>query len=337
MKARPILEGISTRRREQNGPDGGIDSIDLEICFSPWEVEFKQSFLKPGRKSEESKAIEPNEEEIANDPNEAVKARFTRFMKEHAKYCPAFIKEVDKKLYPTYTEVVQVEMYFMKIYNRLQGSYYRSMSSLMHDIDLLEANARLFNSPTSQLVMQATPLVEYLKLILKRAQEDPESVNNPDRRDVEKLIRQITAFGLQDKKYEFERVVLENAPIGDQPSQNASHLATSQKRLIDEADNQYKTRLRRTQTPARRQGSMRFGSDDEEMKPSSREQRNRASRHSRNFINDESESEDHFSSGADNERGSSWHTSRAERHNSRQKSNGEPPVINGGMKLRHRK
>lgn len=299
-------------------------------------MEYTQTYLKPARKSDELKAQIPEEEETYPEPSEAVRLRFTRFMKEQAKYCLPFIKEVDKKQYSDYTEIVKVEMYFMKIYNRLAGHYYRSMSALLHDVDLLESNARLYNASDSVVVRQATVLVDYLKLILHRAHEDPSSVVSSDRRDADKLLRQITAFGLLDKKFDFEQLIVENAPIGESPVQKLEQ-SLAFKRRVDEdecEDRQYKSRLRKSHLPVRRSSSLKLESEDDAV-PSSQELRNRRHRHSRR-MNEDSGSEDN--TGIDMMNGGSMQNmSRAERHRLRMKAAAPPPVVNGGMKLRYRK
>lgn len=58
-------------------------------------------------------------------------------MKNHAKYCGPFIKEVDKSRYPDYTELVKVEIYLTKIYSRIINGYYRSIQALIHDIEMI--------------------------------------------------------------------------------------------------------------------------------------------------------------------------------------------------------
>ena len=206
IKARAILEGISTRRREQNTPDG-------EVCFSPWEVDFPNiQNVKPkkfGIMQEEpfGGANQPEEPLLPEDPiPSSVKEKVRYFMKNYARYCPAFIREVDKKMYPDYMEAIKVEMYLMKIHIRLREKYYRSLKSLSHDIDLILENARIYNNAGSIIVQQAVLIVDYLKQVcgLSEEKERDNPQSNLRSRDVDRLIKQLKAFNLADDSFNFE-------------------------------------------------------------------------------------------------------------------------------------
>lgn len=183
IKARPVLDGVSTRRREQNDGDG-------MVLFSPWEVEYQHVIQKSSRRSEEPPSASLQEDQSPPGIPPFAEARLTDFMNTHARHCPAFIYEVDKKVYPEYTEVVKVEMYLMKIYNRCQNGYYRSLASLVHDISLLRVNACLFNDTNSSISKQSMVLSQYLSHILS-----DEGVNVRSR-ECEKMVRQLCGMGL---------------------------------------------------------------------------------------------------------------------------------------------
>ena len=151
IKARPTLAGISTRRRE-NDSEG-------QSVFSPWEVDFMNIVFK-NKKADEMFPSAENEEEFII-PVE-VQQRFTQFMKTHAKYCGPFIKEVDKAKYPDYTELVKVEIYLTKIYNRIINGYYRSIAALVHDIEMMHGNALAYNDNRSTIVLNARLMCDYL-------------------------------------------------------------------------------------------------------------------------------------------------------------------------------
>lgn len=306
-----------------------------ECLLSPWEVEFKQVQLKPSRKIEELK-ITPDPEEEVVGVSEAVKQRFIKFMREQGKHCPAFVTEVDKKLYPLYTEIVKVEMYFTKIYNRLVGNYYRSLEALLHDIDLISINAQLFNDSSSVIVKQALCICEYLNLVLRRVYQEPDTLNAPDKREAEKLLRQIVGFGMTDKNYNFEKIIADCA---------VSHSTKSPDKLHDHdrfighdagsSSNPYTNRLRKTEPQYHRTETTKLMSDDEDflgIKGKAGRKASESQRTKRLRLGTESDEEEFA------DKPMKDHSlSRAERLRLRHKENPMPPVTNGGMRLRHRR
>lgn len=183
-----MLDGISTRRREQNDPEG-------ETFFSPWEVEFKHTQTRPSRRAEELQIVDELKEESV--PGYLLQ-RLEEFLKSHGRYCPEFVYEVDKRRYSDYQEVVKVEMYLLKVYKRLKNQYYRSVPAVLHDLQLIKQNALLYNDQDSLIARQATLLVSYLNLLL--ASEVPP----PRNRETDKLLRQITHMGLGEREVLFD-------------------------------------------------------------------------------------------------------------------------------------
>lgn len=323
IKARPVLEGISTRRREQSGPEGGKLGF-LESCFSPWEVEFKPGNYIPTRlhrKGEEQRMPPLICAENEPGPSPEVIAAIVRFMKEQGKNCYLFMLEVDKKAYKDYTEKVKVEMYFSKIYRRLVGGYYRSLDSLKHDLNLIVENAVTFNGPNSKIALQANCIVQYLTLEIAKA-DNPEE-QGISRRESEKLLRQISSFGLVDKNFDFERDI--EKPAADafkEEKVSVDRQFRDEDTIVkyDDKDAAYRSRLRRTAVASKPVKQVDSDSDDE--RPNSR-RRTRKHIDSFEFDEDERQHSPQLHAGGQN---------RAERRMQRHRS---PPQVNG-MKLRHR-
>lgn len=78
----------------------------------------------------------------------------------------SFEEEVNTKKYKHYLEYVILPMDLSKIERRLVNRYYRSISSLLNDSELIALNAGLFNEKNSFICNSSEKLKEYMNIII---------------------------------------------------------------------------------------------------------------------------------------------------------------------------
>ena len=213
LKIRAVAPGISTRHREQSAPDG-------ELAVSPWDVEFSQNTqivanTKPTlRKSDEP--AEPYELGLTSCLNEITKSHFEEFMQGPAKFAGPFLFQVETAQYPDYVNCIRVHMYLMKIYMRVSRNYYRSLESLMHDVQILRENAEAYNSPNSKIVEMAKVLMELIEAYLETDNRNPARIKH--------LTKQLAGMNMANNGFS----------IGN-PSQTTYNLRRKQKETTEPA------------------------------------------------------------------------------------------------------
>jgi len=291
IRARAVLDGISTRGRERTALDG-------ETLFSPWEVEFQPPLRQ--KRQEMEIVEEPINEDI---DLEGLKTAFEECMQSIGRYCGPFLFEVDKHLYPDYPEIVKVEMYLCKIYNRLAGNYYRSAESVYHDISLILLNAKLFNDSQSKIVLQAELICTFITETLKGQLKG---------RDAEKLLRQIANTGFNDPKFNID-IFKANKSDDENEMQDNNQ---------PDKDNIRKRLGLRERVPVRAHSNEKIEYEENTSRMQTRQRALRTHKSSDDMDMEETPK--------------IQFASRADRHKQRLKKNVSPPKVNG-MQLRHRK
>lgn len=97
-----------------------------------------------------------------------------------------FAEDVDKRMYPDYSQTVEVEMNLGKLAKRIKEGYFRSLDELKKQIVMIRENAEKYNQSDSDIVCQAGRLERQLIQAVNRAADSIEgSLKKRDESDLD--------------------------------------------------------------------------------------------------------------------------------------------------------
>jgi WD40 repeat protein len=130
--------------------------------LSPWELETIFNEDVPERQIYEC------EEHINTDVLRAIDEGLQELLCDPR--AVAFKRSVDLRLFPDYLEEVAYPMDLTLLSRRIQNGYYRRVAALEWDARLIHENAYNYNLPDSEIVQDASYVVEGIIRIIKRAE-----------------------------------------------------------------------------------------------------------------------------------------------------------------------